>query len=875
VKTEPPTLKSTLKGAKKKEFVPSMKLAPSFLDEIGHTLGDYSVALCMVLAVVLMTGCKRQPSAGTFSSSQNSNQYFQTPFQDESQFIVEAVVSDLAEQMFYAAHHRLPDPKNFQVTATEESGSLRDTPVYELQIHLDPKLSALNSKVNVTGPIWSPVIYQKVASDLARSVGLSITNSDTSQDTSLLAKLADSSPETIEQENQQLSSALEADFQNPALHEQAAVLLGAFLLRDHAGHFFEIRSPLSRMTAHLAMAQFLNGTNSFGINGQMAEVILLTLIGDESPALAKLNAIGTNDVTIAPIVRALWTRNTGDYRLLGQMNDLSPIESIEWFSAMAKNVAVNSAWLKLNDVQQRTIDFVRIANEWYYSVEVGHQLSRVSMQLELQEIGRVYDLSQHKGLTQYELVKALNETPERCFSTAPDGTVHVCVIGWGQWADFLQRHLCHAIQQNFYFLENIWAVPRNAGAFAYQCDEDFSGLWLYPFVQRLDFEDVDTYHKSVDNGFKVTVTMPQLTPADCWNWICFKSNFAPWYRPNPSPHVNEWHYHNPPPGTVYDLGPRLYHPSLVSRPDAVTYFEKLHELAPYDSRVINFILNKKYIGHPTYNEAKALYGNLWPYNLSAIQAVADTVRDQPQEYEKLIVQAAQLDPTCYYTLGDYERNRDDEKRAAQYYDKGCDSDPDADRATDYALWRVRYYLKKGETEKARQIAYAGGQVYSYNGLEAEGVFFEATSNYDQAFEWYKKIETRYNDDSDLVAFCLRYEALTGDTRFESEVQKRLGNVFPKGMEKISLADFHGPPSDGVLIRQQNDLLTSYGLKAGDVIVALGGTRTHTFDQYAYVRDSQTSPELDLIVWQAGVYHEIKAAPPNHRFNADFVDYPQQ
>ena len=44
--------------------------------------------------------------------------------------------------------------------------------------------------------------------------------------------------------------------------------------------------PLCRMTSHLTMAQFLNGTNSYGINGQMAEATLLTLVNDRASGIA-------------------------------------------------------------------------------------------------------------------------------------------------------------------------------------------------------------------------------------------------------------------------------------------------------------------------------------------------------------------------------------------------------------------------------------------------------------------------------------------------------------------------------------------------------------------------------------------------------------
>src|SRR5580692_11121098 len=121
--------------------------------------------VCIVLAVAFATGCKRESSVGPLNSSQppaNPPAYFQTSFQEESQFIVEAIVSDLAEQMYYAASHQLPDPKVFQVTATEKPGSPRDEPAYELQIRLDAKQGAINQEINVHGPIWSPAVYRDV-----------------------------------------------------------------------------------------------------------------------------------------------------------------------------------------------------------------------------------------------------------------------------------------------------------------------------------------------------------------------------------------------------------------------------------------------------------------------------------------------------------------------------------------------------------------------------------------------------------------------------------------------------------------------------------------------------------------------------------------
>ena len=214
-----------------------------------------------MLTGILVAGCTKEKEQSVEQAPPGG--YFETPFQSESQFIVDAIVSDLAEETYYAAHHELPDKKYFSVKVAEKPGSPVDAPVYELKIRLEPKQSDLKLELNVNGRIWSAEVYENVAAKLGEAVGLKAEESEGAVDAKFLEKLTQAVPETIEEQNQELSTALETDFKNPELHEKAAMLLGAFLLRERSGYFWEIRSPLSRMTAHLAMARFL-GENEAG-----------------------------------------------------------------------------------------------------------------------------------------------------------------------------------------------------------------------------------------------------------------------------------------------------------------------------------------------------------------------------------------------------------------------------------------------------------------------------------------------------------------------------------------------------------------------------------------------------------------------------------
>jgi hypothetical protein len=307
------------------------------------------VLACALSLAALVIGCNRNSSntpAGT------SGGYFQTSFQTEAQFVVHAIVSDLAEQMYFAKFHRLPDKKNFSVISTETGGTV-DEPVYQLKIRLDSKIKELTMDLKIDGPIWSPEVYRSVAEGLARAVELSAGASAKTDDTSLLAKLIDGTPETIEQQNEDVSESLQNDFASPELHEKAALLMGAFVIREHSGYFFEIRSPLSRLTAHLAMAQFLRGTDPFSINGRMAEAMMLMAVNDQAAALEQLRGMDTNDASIGAMARGLRARITGDYRELSVATDRSAFENIQWFHAMADSLGTTLAWPKLSDEQRQ------------------------------------------------------------------------------------------------------------------------------------------------------------------------------------------------------------------------------------------------------------------------------------------------------------------------------------------------------------------------------------------------------------------------------------------------------------------------------------------------------------------------------------------
>jgi len=429
----------------------------------------------VLLVVFAVTGCDKNKS----KSSSNNNDYFKTSYQTESQYIIESIVTDLAEQVYFASKHKLPDTNFFSINSIEQITPNLEFPAYKVTVNLDKDHKNLQFKLNINGPIWSTAVYSNAVAALVKATGFNVQKSTDTNVKSILSLIIDGKPGTIERLNQGLSDSLESDFNNPTLHEQAALLLGAFMLREHSGRCYDIRSPLCRMTAHLAMADLLRNGQVKTVDGEMAEAMLLTLMGDQVLALENLSQIKSTNAPVLSMIDALKVRNTGDYRIIDKKKHPSEVESIEKFMAFAYDVNLPLAWDRLDDQKKTTIDYFRIANLPAISVELGHELARMAIPLEFQEICDIYQLYWRKDLGKKHFMDAINFLPDRAFSTDPAGKIHVRIIGWGQWAMFFQRHLCEAVRGNFDFYQDKWGVPEEAQKFSKECADEFSSLIHY------------------------------------------------------------------------------------------------------------------------------------------------------------------------------------------------------------------------------------------------------------------------------------------------------------------------------------------------------------------------------------------------------------
>jgi len=155
------------------------------------------IAATALATIVALSGCKQENSTG------GSPSYFKTHFQDESQFIVETVLADLAEMTYFAKTASLPDSKVFSVQAREMPGSAFRAPVYDVEIVLQPNQAPVKAESSVSGPIWSPEVYSQIVGQLFERLGLNQHRGATpgTDDLAMMLALQDASAGTIEKEN--------------------------------------------------------------------------------------------------------------------------------------------------------------------------------------------------------------------------------------------------------------------------------------------------------------------------------------------------------------------------------------------------------------------------------------------------------------------------------------------------------------------------------------------------------------------------------------------------------------------------------------------------------------------------------------------------
>lgn len=783
-----------------------------------------------------------------------------TAYQTEEAWIAGEIVRDITEMSAYAAD-RTARPGVRQPEALG-GGVYKVSPVAPLTSSLDVNLAE--------GP-WSPSRFIALA---RAALGTKKAKNGRPAEP-VHPALTDMTPERIVRAGQAVSKALAKDMRDAGAHESAALILGAFGLRETAGVFSDVRWTMNRMTAHLAMAAALRGADDpISIDGALAEATLDVLTRHQARALDRIARLGARQPS-APLDawrRALQVRVTQDWRAITLTPATTAIEELEYFRARRQTVGRQRGIPEAEALQVERIDALRIVGSEGMGVEDGHVFARESLDREREEAAQVYQLMHDRALFDSpggstkidDKVRArLNTRASRAMSKqGPE------VLPWGAWAEHSQRHIALLIGAIDRFWRHYYGDAQSANAARQELDGDLSGLTLYPVATSMRTKgvkggDADLTH--INDAITLVVTAPELITARLWAWLDAGSHYEPVRRGMPP--TAKWFI--PTSAKLpYDAALRVQHAGQVQ--PSIPLMSALLAEAPFDYWVATEFLKL------TKGDASPVLGPRLEYDLRAIRLAAGNTKDDHAELA-LRARGCEIAVTecAVYARALARMKREDE--AAREFERTF-ADPGFDRVSfaNEASWLVDYYYERKNTKRALELAEEAAETGAGDGLRTAGYLYERLGRAEDAEEMYEGIAQRYEDPAQLLGFYYRAVHERKQTQFEERWKRWLKETFPEGLQPAAAVVPSAPkPARGVTVTKDNDRLRKARLQAGDLIIGLDGWRVDNLKQFRAINAFSERPDRKLTVWRGPIYETNLPWRAWYRTSVEFRTYPIQ
>lgn len=216
------------------------------------------------------------------------------------------IVSDVATAILAMSRAGLPGQAAEVNAAVEVHNTPGSDPFFILDIGTGKPI-----RLAVDGHLWSPRTYAPLTQAVFNGANAPAAPG---VDPNVRAALVDLRVEVLLDQNERISAMLTRDMRSAAAQESAALLVGAQALRESWSTFGDVRPALSRMAAHLAVADAVRGQTIEGLDGTLARAVLTLLAGRQRDALAIVDGLSPrvrSDQDRA-WVRALRLRITGD-----------------------------------------------------------------------------------------------------------------------------------------------------------------------------------------------------------------------------------------------------------------------------------------------------------------------------------------------------------------------------------------------------------------------------------------------------------------------------------------------------------------------------------------------------------------------------------
>ncbi len=786
------------------------------------------------------------------------------PVPNEEAWLVQQTARYVIDLALSAARRPVPAELDVDVVRETTPGTLR----YRIVASAGAKVTQL---LVLEPYVWSPVAWAVLARQVLGQAHASAGSAATDDQT--LKDLLDLQATVIAAAAARISKRLSAAPGDPSAHEQAALVLAAFALRENSGPFSELRPTLSRLAAHLAVARALREER--GRAGRYAEIALAVLAGRQKEASESLEAIRAGaSPTEQAWSRALAIRNTEDWRLLRKPAGASLLERLELFRAITWTTSASRAVEVVGPQLEPIPDWSRIVIGRGRSVQEGHAFVSSAGQLELQEARSLYAATHAGPLPPERYVEALNESPGRIVGPGRE----VRVLGWPDWARFLRRHLLSAVDSNSDLLIQGLSWVQEGDAFHSEAERHIGGLEGFSFVRRRAEERLRTAENEVDRDWpafcaeaaRLAGTHPERLSSLLWREAYGRcehtagrvANLGPWFTPR-IPH-----------GTAFDAPARFYY--IHGAPEAREQLEAALEVAPRSEGLVLASLRSVIVNLEP-SVAARLVEPLLHYKPSVVQAYVEYLKGRSgAEAETLqaAMRLCDLEIGHCTVMGQAFEESGDVEAAAGAYGRYFQGSRDKVAASWYATWLVDYYLDRSRPEEAMQVAAEAAATGSAAGYAALARVAERSGKLEEAERLFGRILERYDNDGPLLAFYIRQDQL-GVRRFAEPARRALSVVFPEGLKRTSLSEFAGDSGGGALIQGESAELKEAGLAPGDIIVAVDGVRVRNLEQFQCARGFSADPKLEIIAFRSNERRFIEASvrtrQPARRLGATLVE----
>ncbi len=774
-------------------------------------------------------------------------------FATEEDWLLDEIVRDIVEMAAYSQQGNIND---VSISVERVAVDNEPLPLVRVEVSVRGSSDSVSRELVLEGSLWNPQNYAELARALLGSNAQSPSASTSVEDSSLLERLLEPLPSVIETENQRVSSRLASNMLDAEAHEEAALLLGAFALREASYRFGDLRQVRCRITAHLAMARALSGPVPRSLTGEFAEATHLVILGRQEEALAALGRLSENATPVsASWVNGLYMHSTYDWRRSTDEPD-TLFESMKRFRALTVTVDSTTAAKRMGaEVRGGQADWSRIVSWRYSGAASDNRFISSQLERELAEFEEVWTLSRERPMTPGAIIDGLNEPAERCVTSEGPR-----VIGWGTWAAFFQRHICGLLALSDEHMRSVVGRPDWAEGHGAQADNLFEGLTLYPIVRVHRTRRTGAYVEDIegmDGTINLTRRKPELVNANNWQYMADTTSLM--VRRLSMPRGDAWFSRGILVTTVFDTWARLRAIGPSVKQDQA--LEALREVAPRHRSFLYVLMQRLERKKPTAEQIEGELGDRVDFDLGALYWMRDALGDEAEDETLLYEKMCTLDANECIGFGWslVRAGRDDEAAAA--FEQAVREAPDRIYLCNSCEWLVHYYFDQGRRTEAMKTAEMVAETYCSGGLTTLASLYERLGRPAQAESWYRKNGERYDSEDPasypLLGFYYRMTHGEGREAYREKLERLAGKVFPTGLEPLPEEHDAEPPRGGLLLDGKSSAIDKAGLRGGDVIVGLDGWRVRSMEQYDAIRAFRRRVhDMKLRIWRQTQYLDL-------------------